>query len=161
MQIQPVMGGAMLKDILERLEGRPPRVPLPAEVRKYLEEHKVPLEIIEDLAESSYNHWMPVGPVDVIPMPRMIEETGGIADCAKHGLMPVAGCRNFDPVVVDVVTLRICYVSHDILWDEDWSDISECVLPSPYLYEEFWHQAFAAPAFPVDYWDALEKWKSR
>lgn len=150
----------MLSDVLHRLPALPEPMPLPDDVRHYLVQNQVPADIIEDLARSSYFGWIPVGPVDVIPMFRLVVETTGIAVCMQHGYLPVAGCRNGDPVVVHRETRRISYVSHDILWDEERSDIRECMRESPYLYEEFWNRAFTDPEMPGDYYEACERWDS-
>ncbi len=49
----------MLKDVLQLVPDKPERVPLPDEVLRYLQQHRVPADIIEDLGESSYDDWVP------------------------------------------------------------------------------------------------------
>jgi hypothetical protein len=148
----------MLRDVLDRVPNKPERVLLPNDVRAYLQQNRVPADIIEDLEQSSYDNWISIGPVDVIPMPRLITETTGIAVCMEQGLLPVAGCRNFDPVVVNRDTRRVSYVSCDLLWERKWKNIQECLLDSPYLYEDFWNAALNDVQFPIDYYDAEERW---
>jgi hypothetical protein len=151
----------MLKEVIELVPDKPERVPLPDEVLQYLRSHQIPADIIEDLAASSYDNWIPIGPVHLIPMSRLIHETSGIAVCIEHGLLPVAGCRNFDPVVVNRQTRRVSYVSHDLLWSDDWDEIAECLQDTPFNYDDFWKEAFSDPSFPIDYYDAAERWSGK
>ena len=76
----------MLHDVLKRISDKPQAVPLPQEVRRYLEHHQIPADIVEDLALSSFDDWIQVGPLQIIPMPRLIRETDSITVCIEEGL---------------------------------------------------------------------------
>lgn len=91
-------------------------------------------------------------------MPRLIEETWGIAVCMENGFLPIAGCRNFDPVVVDRGTRVVSYVSHDLLWSHGWTDLRACLQASPFVYEEFWGHAISDASFPHDFYEARKRW---
>lgn len=148
----------MLCDVLNRIPDKPRAVPLPDEVRRYLEHHQIPIDIIEDLAQSSFEDWVTIGPLQVIPMPQLIVHTDGIAICIEQGFLPVAGCPNFDPVVVDRETRRVGYVKHDELASREFTTVRNAFRQSPFRYEDFWEQALVDPSFPIDSYVAQEVW---
>lgn len=132
------------------------RQPLPPKCLDYFRRYGVPEDIIADLAACSFSDWLTVGPLSFIPMPDFIEETSGITACIEHGYLPVAGGDTGDPVVVDVRTRQMLFVSHDELWDS--KPFHECLHPMPYRYDEFWHAVVSDKTFPADYYEAQRRW---
>ena len=124
-----------------------------------MREHRVPNDIIADLAASSYGTWISIGPVDVVPVDRIPTENKNLVRCLENGLLVVAGCRNGDPVAVDRATRRIIYVSHDELWSsEPPEDFRQCIHSTPYSYDDFWLAANSTKGFPFDYYEARRVW---
>lgn len=150
----------MLADVLEEVRNKPWPAPLPSKVLKYLRSHRIPEDIITDLQASSYSDWIKIGPLSLMPMPKMIEQTTGLKPCIENGYLVLAGGANGDPVAVHRDTRKMVFVSHDTLWDEEWKDFLECVQEMPFVYEEFWQQVVADNDFPWDYYQAREKWLS-
>lgn len=150
----------MLADLLSRLESKPNPAPLPERCLKYLLEHGIPEDIIADIKASSYSDWIQIGPLSLVPMPELIDLTTGILPCMENGFLVLAGGANGDPVAVERQTRRMVFVSHDILWSDDWRDFCECVQETPFLYEDFWDQVVTDKEFPWDYYEAQRRWHS-
>lgn len=148
----------MLKECIDALPEKPRHVAMPDQVLEYFRQHHLPPDIIDDLVMCSFDEWVAVGAFDLIPMPQFLEETEGIAMCVEHGVIPIAGCPNFDAIVVDCKTRRMSFLSHDTLWSDEWKSIGECLQETPFLYEDFWRAMLQDPSFPTDYYEAEERW---
>lgn len=149
----------MLVDVLKRLKIEVPRVPFPVECYEFSRRHNIPDDIIADLAASSFASWVSIGPLALVPMPELVEQnTYSIGACIENGYLAIAGGANGDPVAVNGSTRRIVFVSHELLWSDDWSSISECIHPTPFNYEDFWEAIEADKNFPWDYYEALSRW---
>src|SRR5262245_61711181 len=112
----------MLSDALKSIVGPRPTAPFPNECRELLRRCEIPEDIIADLAASSYDSWIRLGPLQILPMPQIIDQTTGIAACLENGFLALASGANGDPVALDRRSRGIVYVSHDILWSDDWKD---------------------------------------
>ena len=148
----------MLCDVLNRIADKPPAVTLSEDCIRYLRDHEIPDDIIADLAASSYADWIQVGPLMLLPISQIIEQTTGISRCIENGFLPLAGGANGDPVVMDRRTRRMLFVSHEILWDRRLTEFSKCLHATPFRYEEFWEAAVSDESFPWDYYEAQTRW---
>jgi hypothetical protein len=150
----------MLSAILAATAGDASKTPLPIEWWAFVRSHGVPEDIIRDLADSSYNDWLPVGPLAIVPMHDLINQnTHGIKRCIENGFLAIAGCRNFDPILLECATRKMYFGDIDALYAaHPPEDFAECVHPTPYLYEEFWTAADTQPDFPYDCGIAYERW---
>lgn len=151
----------MLSNVLARVPDKPPACELPNSVVAFLESHQIPPDIISDLQASSYEDWIPVGPLLLIPMPRLIQETSGIPACISNGFLPLAGGANGDPVAVERSTRQMCYVPWKELPldDPQFADLHRHVLRTPFVYEDFWEAALTQDPFPSDFYEAEEFWR--
>lgn len=152
----------MLRDALEKLDVELPFVELPVECIALLREHAIPEDIINDLRQCALppeQGWLKIGPLSLVPMPDIINQnTHGISRCIENGCLAVAGCCNGDPVVVDRQTRQMLFVSHELLWSHKEPAFRECVLLTPYIYDDFWEAAVTDPQFPWDYYEAERQW---
>lgn len=150
----------MLADVLNRIPDKPERKSLPADCLRYLQANRIPGDIVADLQASSYADWISVGPLLLLPMPRMIEETTGILTCIENGFLTLAGGANGDPVALCRDTRKMVFISHELLWGDLVGSFSECIQESPYLYEDFWEHVIADAGFPWDHAEASREWGS-
>jgi hypothetical protein len=134
-------------------------VPLPEDCLAYLRATQIPVDIIADIQASSYAGWIELGPLSLLSMPELVNQTTGILPCIKNGYLALASGANGDPVCVHRETRKMVFVSHDTLWDEEWDDFLECVLETPYCYDEFWERVVADKDFPWDYYEAQRRWQ--
>lgn len=144
----------MLQNVLAQIPDKPARMSLPASVVEYLESHQVPTDIVEDLKESSFADWIVVGPLNLIPFPRILEETSGIPECMENGFLPLAGGTNGDPGVADTETRAIFFVEYCTLKN----DFAKSLLPIPFTYDNFWESVVKDADFPSDFYAAEERW---
>lgn len=151
----------MLRDALAKLDTDFPFVALPAECVEFLRERDIPDDIIEDLKHCALLDWLQIGPLTLVPMPDIINQnTHSIIECINNGCLALAGGANGDPVVLDRQSRQMLFVSHDLLWSDDWSEFRECIHPTPYIYDNFWEAVTTDPDFPWDYYEAQRQWPS-
>lgn len=149
----------MLRDALDRIPDKPGFIELPSSCIEFLRQQEIPGDIIEDLAKCAMPEWFRVGNLTLVPMPELVEQnTHSIHGCISNGFLALAGGANGDPVVVDRRDRRMHYVSHELLWSDDWTEIHECLHSTPYLYDDFWLDLVSDPEFPWDYDEAQRRW---
>ena len=149
----------MIRDALDRIPVKPEFVELPASCIEFLHDRAIPADIVEDLARSALPIWFQINSLTLLPMPELVEQnTATINDCIDNGFLALAGGSTGDPVVVDRRDRRMYYVSHDLLWSDRWSEIHECLHPTPYVYEDFWLALVDDARFPWDYYEAQRRW---
>lgn len=149
----------MLAEILSSLPEKPPACPVPKECLAFLKRQQIPIDIIDDLQASSYEDWIQIGPLCLLPMRELVQQNmDSLSACIENGLLVLASGANGDPVALDRRTRKMLFVSHDTLWEEDFEDFAECLQPSPYIYEDFWKAAVETDNFPWDYFEARRQW---
>ena len=156
----PVGQPIVLSDVLAKVPDKPPVGELLNSVVTFLESHRIPSDIVSDLKASAYDEWIPIGPLLLIPMPRLVDETSGIPACIGNGFLPLAGGANGDPVVVERATRRMCYVPWGELPldDPQFTDLHSHVHRTPFNYDEFWEAAVSQKPFPSDSYEAQDLW---
>jgi hypothetical protein len=147
----------LLADALKLISAVPERTEISPETLDYLSRSGVPQEIIHDLRDCAFSDWVSIGPLDLVPLNELEKQTEGVRECIDHGWLVLAGCRNFDPIAVELTTRRMAFVSHDLLWDNH-ERFTECIHLAPYNYDDFWKAAAIDPGFPRDFYAAQERW---
>lgn len=151
----------MLSEILAATAGDVAKIPLPQEWWDFVRSIHVPEDIIADLAASSYKDWLAVGPIFVVPMYDLINQNiHPLKPCLDNGYLTVAGCRNFDAIVLQCSTRKMFFVFVDELYypTDPQQEFSVCLQSTPYLYDDFWMAAKTWPDFPLDAGAALDMW---
>ena len=133
---------------------------LAGDVIAFLREHAVPQELIDDFSDAAYSEWISVASLSVMPMNRLkIENTEGPnAPCIAAGFLILAGGLNGDPIAVNVHDHQMAYIFHDELWESEDPSILDCMVRTGMVYDEFWQAAAADASFPVDAYDAADRW---
>ena len=149
----------MLRNALDQVPDKPDFVEMPITCIEFLHRHEIPADMIEDLAKCAMPEWTRIGNLTLVPMTELIEQnTYSIQDCINNGYLALAGGANGDPVVVDRRDRRMYYVSHELLWSDDWTELNECLHSTPYVYDDFWLALVGDPEFPWDFDEALRRW---
>jgi hypothetical protein len=148
----------MLAAALKELPELPPVVPIPDTVRQYLQSMAVPEDIVADLEASCHAEWLRAGRVTLVPVPLLAEQNGALAEVGMPpGLIALAAGANGDPITLECSTRRMFYLSFELLCD-GVEGRADCVVSTPYLYDDFWMAAVTKDDFPWDSYDAQRQW---
>ena len=132
---------------------------MPSEATDYLRRYSVPDDIIDDLGKCCFTRWLSIGPFDLVPMVELVKQTTGVIKVFEQGYAVVAGCRNFDPIAVDVRTRQMVYVRiPDLVEYEGEEPFDTCLIRTPLDYDQFWQVAASEPDFPSDSYEAEDRW---
>jgi hypothetical protein len=153
----------MLQQVLSTIQDKPVKERLDARCLAYLQEHNVPATLIEVLDHCAYAGAIRIGPLWLSRLADLDRENGEEenAACIAHGFLIVGSGLNGDPIAVELSSGRMAFISHDLLWEEDYEDFEECVMRTPLPFDEFWLEASRSSAFPRDSYDAEELWGPR
>ena len=151
----------VLAEIIETLyPDLPSHTPEP-DVVTFLNESRIPLEIVEDLCCKTSVEYLVIGNLDLFPINEL--KITNLDDVYfpwyNDGYVTIAQGANGDPVVFDIKTNLIAFVHHDEMDYDDPSLIpSKHVIHTPLDYEQFWRQCAADDDFPLDAYAAEEIW---
>ena len=149
-----------LGEVLESVPGCPRTVPVSNGCLSFFEKWAVPSSIISELTTASKRTALSVGQLTfakVNDIPGENEEEQNRA-CIENGFLIIGHGLNGDPIAVEWARHKVSFISHDDLWEEDYDDFEECVVRTPLELVDFWKRAGAEPDFPVDCFDAEERW---
>jgi hypothetical protein len=118
--------------------------------------------LIETIEACAYAGRIRIGPVWLLRLAELERENTDEenAACLRHGFLIVGSGLNGDPVALELGSGRMAFISHDILWERSYQDFEECVVRTPFTFDEFWIQASQSASFPRDSRDAEERWGS-
>lgn len=125
---------------------------------EFLEKNNLTSELIEFLKNNSYN--LPIrfkkvyfNKVNEILDINTDEEN---RRCLLSGLLIIGSGRNGDWVVVDLNTLKVGYVFHDELWENEEVDVRDIFVSLDCSIGEFYHNIVTVNDYPVDGYDVEE-----
>ena len=152
-----------LQEILSRLEDKPLKERMPERCVTYAHAHGVPQELLDILEECAYGEPIRIGPVWLSRLAELdiANEEDVNAACLSHGFLIVGSGLNGDPIAVELSSGLMAFISHDLLWEEDYDEFDECVVRTPLGFHDFWVQAWETPDFPRDSYDAATRWSAR
>ncbi|MEA2601545.1 MAG: hypothetical protein QOF89_2537 [Acidobacteriota bacterium] len=151
-----------LQQILSRLTGKPVKEHLTESSVSFARDQAVPEALIETLAECAYAGPIRLGRLWLSRLAELEQENAEEenAPCIRHGFLIVGTGLNGDPIAVELATGKMAFISHDVLWEEDYDDFEECVVRTPLGFHEFWVQAADSGDFPVDSYEAETRWST-
>ncbi len=76
--------------------------------------------------------------------------------CLENGYLIIGSGLNGDPIVLQLETTKVGYVSHDELWEEEDSDFKDIVAITDLDVFDFYKNAYSDD-FPVDIHELEEK----
>lgn len=135
---------------------RPAPRPVSETTLAFLRKHGVPAPLSKVLFRSSYAGPIQLGKlwfneVDQIAKENLARQN---RPCIRNGFLIIGAGLNGDPIALELATQLIVFVSHDLLWGNDFDSFSECVAASPFGIHEFWKHALTDATFPRDFYDA-------
>lgn len=157
-----MIGQTTLQQILSRMTGKPIKESFPERCVTFARDQAVPETLIETLAECTYAGPIRIGRLWLSRLAELDRENAEEenAPCINHGFLIVGSGLNGDPIAVELATGKMVFISHDLLWEEDYDDFGECVVRTPLGFHEFWVQAADSGAFPVDSYEAENRWST-
>ena len=155
-------GCLMLQQVLANRPDSPPKDHLSPRCSNYLRERGLSGGLIATFDECAYAGDIQLGrlwlsALGEIDRDNQLEEN---RPCIEHGFLIVGSGLNGDLIALHIPSGKLAFISHDLLWEEDYEDFTECVVQSPLGFEEFWIAAVEDRTFPVDSDDARERWPS-
>lgn len=152
----------MLQKVLSTLTDKPPKDTLDPRCRRYLRELGVHEPLLVTFDECAYSGAIRIGrlwlsPLGEVDLENRHEEN---RPCVEHGFLIVGSGLNGDPIALELSAGKMAFVSHDLLWERDYEAFEQCVVRSPFGFDDFWRAALENEDFPVDSHDAAEVWRS-
>ena len=151
---------------LQRILSDPPVNPIKMRLSErclsYARDNGVPVSLIATLDECAYAESIQIGrlclsPLAELDLENQFEEN---RPCAEHGFLIVGSGLNGDPIVLELSSGQMAFISHDLLWERHYQDFEECVVRSPFQFHDFWRAALEDGDFPVDSQGAADAWRS-
>jgi hypothetical protein len=152
----------MLQQVLASLPDKPPKDRLSPRCVNDVRDRGLSDGLIAILDACAYAGDIQLGrlwlaPLGEVDLENQEEEN---LPCIEHGFLIVGSGLNGDPIALHISSGKMAFISHDLLWEENYQDFDECVVQSPLGFEEFWRAAVQDPDFPVDSYEARDKWYS-
>lgn len=147
----------MLADVLAKLGV--PRASTPStSATRFLRKHKIPEGVVSELSEGCPAASIRIGPLTLYSLEDIAQSNEEKANrpCIKNGLLIIGHGINGDPLAIEMATAKVVFVSHDLLWEESYDDLEECIVRSGLDLSDFWARASNDPTFPRDSYDARE-----
>jgi hypothetical protein len=153
----------MLQQVLSRISGKPVKERLNERCLAFAREHGLPAALIETLDACAYAGPIRIGPVSLSRLAELDLENSDEenAACLRNGFLIVGSGLNGDPVALELVSGRMAFISHDLLWERMYEDFEECVVRTPLTFDDFWLNASQVRDFPRDSYDAEKRWPSK
>ena len=145
-----------MQEAIDSLGETPRTLALYPETRGWLEQRGAPAELIELLRAFPFSSHAQFGSVSFSDVNRIPELNDQIENkqLKENGLLQIGDGLNGDPIVVNLQTETVGYVSHDVLWEGTSIDIDEIYCDLGLSVAEFFLAAATERGFPVDFYQA-------
>lgn len=125
---------------------------------KFLNEYKIPNEVVDFLNTFSFNKnirfkHVYFDRVNDIPDNNTYEEN---KRCLDAGLLIIGSGLNGDFITVDLNNLKVGYVFHDELWEDSSMNPRDIYISLDCTIGEFYYNSMTKEDFPVDGFEAEE-----
>ncbi len=147
-----------MKEAIDSLDEVPRTLALFPETRRWLEERGAPDDLIDLLRAFPFSSHALFGSVsfsDVNQIPEYNDRPES-KQLKVNGLLEIGSGLNGDPIVVNLETGTVGYVSHAELWEGTATDIDEIHCDLGLSVAEFFLAAATDKAFPGDFFQALD-----
>ncbi len=146
-----------LKAIFEKAENPIPESPN-EEVMIWLSNIGLDQDLIDEFRSVSRNGPIKVNKVYFDRFNEFIENNLDEQNkrCIENGYLIIGSGLNGDPIVLNIETEKVGYVSHDILWEDEEKDFQDMLVMTNLDVFEFYQKAFN-DEFPVDSYELDEK----
>ena len=152
-----------MQKAIDSLDEAPRTLALFPETRRWLEERRVADELIELLRAFPFSSHAQFGGVSFTDVNRIPEINDWLENTAlkKNGLLQIGDGANGDPIVFNLETGTVGFVSHDDLWEGTAIDICEIHCDLGLSVADFFHLAATDKGFPDDFFQAIEYLKKK
>ena len=128
---------------------------------EFFKNYNIPSEAIEFLKEFSFNtnvrfKHVYFDRVNDIPDNNLYEEN---KKCISNGLLIIGSGLNGDFIVIELSTLKVGYVFHDEIWENESANVYDSFISLNCTIGEFYYKSLTDDAFPVDGYQAEEYMK--
>src|SRR5688572_7557940 len=133
----------MLQQVLSGIMGKPVKERLNERCLTYARQHGLSEALVATLDECAYAGPIRIGVVSLSRLAELDRDNAddANAECLRHGFLIVGSGLNGDPLALELTSGRMAFISHDLLWEQSYSDFSECVVRTPLGFHEFWLEA--------------------
>ena len=120
----------------------------------------VPAPIIDPLTQVAFADWMSLPHHFIAPVNQLeaLNTEELYRPWFDRRYLTVAGGLNGDPIALDLESLLMCFIFHDEMHPRENFLPDDFVLHTPHSYTDFWTGVANEPDFPVDAYDAEERW---
>jgi hypothetical protein len=145
-----------LDKLLLALSERPAPRPVSETTLAFLRKHGVAASLSKVLSRSSYAGPIRLGKLWFNEVNQITKENLARQNrpCIRNGFLIIGAGLNGDPIALELATQMVVFISHDLLWGNDFDSFSQCVAASPFDIHEFWRRAATDTTFPRDFYDA-------
>lgn len=149
-----------LQEVLSGIEDKPDKESLGGHCSSYLRDCGVPEDLLAILDECAYAGPIRIGRLWLSPLADLDLENSEEENrpAIEHGFLIVGSGLNGDPIAIELATERVAFISHDILWEQEYESFEECLVRTPLGLHDFWVQAAGNADFPADSYDAQSFW---
>ncbi|EMI25300.1 hypothetical protein [Rhodopirellula europaea] len=126
----------------------------------FLTSNGVPSLIVQSLTQSAYADWMPVRHYSIAPVNQLegLNTEELYLPWFTRRYLTIGGGLNGDPIAIDLESILMCFIFHDEMYPRENYIPDDFVLHTPHAYTDFWSGVASDPDFPVDAYDAEERW---
>lgn len=147
-----------MQDALNAIDEQPRTLALYPETRAWLEQFGASSGLIEILKEYPFATHVRFGNVTFNDVNRIPEynDLDQNKPLREKGLLIIGDGLNGDPIVVNILTDTVGYVSHDELWEGPPADLEPIHCDLGYSVSDFYLAAATKSDFPVDFYAAQD-----
>ena len=147
-----------MQEAIDSLGETPRTLALYPETRGWLEQRGAPAELIELLRAFPFSSHAQFGGVSFSEVNRIPELNDWIENrrLKENGLLQIGDGLNGDPIVVNLQTGTVGFVSHDDLWEATSIDIDEIYCDLELQVGDFFLKAATDDGFPIDFFQARD-----
>lgn len=126
----------------------------------FLKTNGLPLQTVKSLTQSAYADWMPLRHYSIAPVNQLqsLNTEELYLPWFNRQYLTIASGLNGDPIAIDLDSMKMCFIFHDEMYPRKDYIPDDFVLHTPLNYIDFWEAVACDPHFPVDAYDAEERW---
>ncbi|TWU20040.1 hypothetical protein [Allorhodopirellula heiligendammensis] len=126
----------------------------------FLNGNGLPQQIVESITEFGYDDWMSLRHFSIAPVNQLesLNTEELYLPWYVRRYLTIAGGLNGDPVAIDLDSFLMCFIFHDEMYPRQSFIPDDFVLHTSLTYFDFWMGVVSDPNFPVDAYDAEERW---
>ena len=128
--------------------------------KRFLASNGVPAPIIDSLTQAAYADWMPLPHHFIAPANQLqdLNTEELYRPWFDRRYLTIGSGLNGDPIAIDLDSTLMCFIFHDEMYPRENYVPDDFVLHTPLAYTDFWAGVADDQQFPVDAYEAEERW---